>query len=83
MNYSEYTVTVKTDESNYGDVTTRAEALEIAAKITAALTERFPGIEVRQCPMIGYGNQDATSGPDQSVCDEIDRAETQAMQFAL
>jgi len=82
MNYSEYTVTVKTDESNYGDVT-RAEALEIAAKITANLTETFPGIEVRQCALIGHGKRDVTSGPDQSVCDEIDRAATRAMESAL
>jgi hypothetical protein len=80
--YSEYTATVKTDESYYGDCS-RSEALDIAAKITAALAEKFPGIEIRQCPMIGRGDQDETAGPEQSVCYEIDLIAEQAMESAL
>jgi hypothetical protein len=80
--YTEYSVTVKRDESNYGDVT-RAEAHEIAARITKSLEQQFPEINVRQCDMIGHGRLDATSGPDASICDAIDRAATTALEAAL
>lgn len=72
MNYSEYTVTVKTDCSYWIDATDResanAQAREHGAKIEAV----FPGINVRYCDVIGHSNADNTHGPDEGVCENID-----------
>ncbi len=73
FNYSDYTVTVKTDPSFYGDDTTDEEAEEMSSSLTESLKVRFPGINVRQCAKIGIGRQDATAGPDEKICALIDR----------
>lgn len=73
MNFNEYTVTIKRDESYYGDVT-RDEAHAIAAKIGASLEQQFPGINVEYCDMIGHARRDDTAGPDEDVCQQIDAA---------
>ena len=80
--YSKYTVTVKRDESNYGDVT-REQAHAIADHIATELAALFPGITIRYCDLIGVGHQDATTGPNESICLKIDEAAFNALQAAL
>jgi hypothetical protein len=72
MNYSGYTVTVKTDCSHWGDDTDRESASELARQHAAKIEAAFPGINVRFCDMIGHGHADNTTGTDESVCDKID-----------
>jgi hypothetical protein len=72
MNYSEYTVTVKTDCSYWGDDTDRESANELAREHGAKIEAALPGINVRYCDMIGHGNADNTDGPDEGICEKID-----------
>jgi hypothetical protein len=71
MNYTKYTVTVKTDCSYWGDDTDREFANDLARQHGAKIVAALPGINVRYCEMIGHGNADNTTGPDQTVIDEI------------
>lgn len=79
MNYSAYTVTVKTDCSYWGDGTDRESAGELACEHGAKIESALPGINVRYCDMIGHGNADNTDGPDGDVCEEIDRVVSSLM----
>ena len=76
MNYSEYTVTVKTDCSYWGDDSDRDSALKLARDHGSKIEAALPGINVRYCDMIGHGNADNTTGPDDSVCEYIDNVVT-------
>ena len=69
--YSAYQVTVKTDCSYYGDDATSEEAMDTARDLGGRVAARFPGIEIRYCPLIGTGPIDKTRGPDRDVCAEI------------
>lgn len=70
--YSAYQITVKTDPNYYGE-STPEQAAAIARRTAEMLRDRFPGISVRMCPMIGRSHQDDTTGPDDDVCASIDR----------
>jgi hypothetical protein len=67
-----YTVTVKTDCSYWGDDTDRESAMKLARQHGAKIEAALPGINVRYCDLIGHGNADDTSGPDDDVCEKID-----------
>ena len=71
MSYSEYTVTVKTDCSYWGEVSAEM-AHELAFDHSAKIRSALSGINVRYCDMIGYGKSDKTDGPDEGVCEKID-----------
>jgi hypothetical protein len=71
VNWSEYRVTVKTDHSYFGDLLPAA-ASEQARWIAYALQNRFPGINIRECALIGHNPQDETTGPDQQAVRIVD-----------
>ena len=73
MNYFAYTVTVKTDCSYWGDDTDRESANKLAREHGAKIEAALNGINVRYCDLIGHGNADDTDGPDEDVCEKIDR----------
>ncbi len=70
--YSGYTFTIKTDCSYWGDSFDKESALEESRRYGAMIEHEFPGISVRYCDLIGIGHADATKGPDEDVCLEID-----------
>ena len=70
--YSEYTVTVKTDPSYWGDDTDRESANHLAREFGAKIEAALPGVNVRYCETIGHGNSDNTDGPDAGMCERID-----------
>lgn len=74
MKYSDYTFTIKTDCSYWGSIATADEAADMVNQLAARLTAEFPGLNIRYCPMIGWGRLDDTAGPDQAICDQIDNA---------
>lgn len=67
--YSEYTTTVDTDPSNYGDCSAD-EAAVIVDKLQAMIEAEFPGIQVRREKTLGVGKH-PVNGPDGNVCAEI------------
>ena len=81
VTYSEYTVCVGNDASNYGSVCvgndefchswdcTRDRAVKIADSIQTMIETQFPGINVRRTEEIGAPTP--TTGPDSAVIDEI------------
>jgi hypothetical protein len=71
MNYSAYQVTIKTDCSYYGDDATPEEAMQAARDLADKISNKFPGISIRYCPMIGANPMDKTRGPDRDTCNEI------------
>lgn len=71
INYSEYTVCVGNDESNYGSDVTRAEATTIADTLQQMIEAEFPGINVRRTEE--SGEPTPTRGPDDVIIEEIDR----------
>jgi len=68
--YSEYTVCVGNDESNYGSWCTRCHAIRIADTLQKMIVDRFPGINVRRTNEIGAPTP--TTGPDDSIVEDID-----------
>ena len=72
MNYSEYTVTVKTDCSYWCDDSDNDSAMAMAREHAAKIEAALPGINIRYCDIIGHGNSDGTTGPDENVCEQID-----------
>lgn len=67
--FSEYTVYVGNDESNYGSECTREQAVKIADSIQSMIENQYPGINVIRTEEIGASTP--TSGPDQNVIDDI------------
>jgi hypothetical protein len=68
--YKNYTAQIIADPSYYGSECTQADAIQIAAQLTAMIALAFPGIAVREWTT---GGSASTLGPDQSVCDAIDQ----------
>ena len=66
--YSEYTVCVGNDPTNYGDCSAE-QAIEIAGRLQDMIEARFPGISVRRTNEIGVPTP--TVGPSRDVADEI------------
>jgi len=81
--FTQYTVTIKTDPSYYGEGVDKTEAMELAKKIAAKLEEKFPGINIRMDNLIGHGRKDDTTGPEQSVCEEIDYCHQRAFETVV
>jgi len=71
MSYEAYQVTIKTDLcywENHEDPDDGPDDME------HRLRERFPGIQIRTCRLIGHAPKDDTTGPDPSIVREIDEA---------
>ncbi len=72
FSYSAYTVTVEAYASAYGGASEEddADAEQIANRLQKMIEAKFPGINVIQTKVEGI--RAATTGPDESVVDEID-----------
>ena len=66
QNYSEYTVTLSTDQASYGCPCTDEQAAVIAKTLGGMLETQFPGVVVRFSSM-----GDNIAGPDQNTLDDI------------
>ena len=66
--FSDYTVTLKTDISYYGD-STEDEVLTYVDRLESALIAEYPGISVDQDPTIGGSTK--VTGPDDDLCGDI------------
>lgn len=69
-NYSEYTVCVGNDETNYGSTCTREDAAKIADKLQKLIEGEFPGINVQRTEEIGEPTP--TRGPVSDIVEQID-----------
>ncbi len=68
--YSEYTVKNSTEPSFYGSGCTQEDANRIAEAISNLISSQFPNINVEEW---SDGNESSkTTGPDESVIEEID-----------
>jgi hypothetical protein len=70
-NFSEYTISISTEPSYYGSEATQATVESFFTTITTMLSEEFPGVSTVR---FSDGMKSSkTTGPDETVCDEIDR----------
>lgn len=81
--YSEYTVTVKTDCSYWGDDVDQETADQKSTSLGSEIDDHFPGITVRYCCLIGHGHRDETTGPDDDVCNDIDDTFSSLMECVM
>lgn len=70
MTYEAYTVTIKTDSSYWTEFDPDCGPDDIEFR----LRERFPGIQIRKCPLACFHPDDNTLGPDPDIICEIDGA---------
>jgi|APGre2960657404_1045060.scaffolds.fasta_scaffold13429_3 hypothetical protein len=68
-NYTEYTVKISGEPSYYGSECTQQDASRIVDSLGNLIKSEFPGIQIERY-FDGHGSS-KTSGPDESIVDQI------------
>lgn len=70
-NFNEYTISISAEPSYYGTDCTADDAARIVENLGELISSEFPGISIVE-HFDGQGSG-KTTGPDQSVCDDINQ----------
>lgn len=71
MNYDQYTIRISDDPTYYGSDCTQADAARIVRNLATMIRAEYPGIGVET-----HNETDRSAtilGPDDEVCDQIER----------